>query len=427
MRPILFRLVQFGIAARFVSFEYINWLAPDRNGIDHLSQLAKESSGNGDGGHDGDGQTFQMCCKNSKTMEKNSPFVRESSSRRQLTYFPPSSGATEHSQRSNWWQHRAVIDSNAIALKRQPSAAFEHLNVCACACAYANADANDSDGVTGHSDGDAMTVAMFAMTASNSAGAGRQQRPQHLWAPAGSNSCDSASDWWMCAATMAWTWPRPRPDDAIADGVPDAIGAAGMFDGARAVARLDRAPPERPRRRRPPATDDSPPLPPTDDASARPTFSAMGHPMACTTIPDGAASFSVSSSKFFEHRKNQFNECSFCTTLLSTRSNAKFDGQTNRKLMATKPKWTIKTSQNWKRFSFTAFHLRLNDTKIFVRSFCSDTRGQSHFFFFRFFIRILWVYRFDCVRLSAKSRDQLNGRRHNDIRFQFRWQQSASK
>lgn len=54
----------------------------------------------------GDGQVFPYrgCVRRegSKTnFVENSPFARESSSRRQLTYFQRNSGATVHSQRSN--------------------------------------------------------------------------------------------------------------------------------------------------------------------------------------------------------------------------------------------------------------------------------------------------------------------------------------
>lgn len=61
-----------------------------------------------------------------------------------------------------------------------------------------------------------------------------------------------------------------------------------MFDGVLAVACLDQA--QLVRRQRP-AIDDNQPLPLTDDALVPPTFSAMEHPMAYTTILDGAAYF----------------------------------------------------------------------------------------------------------------------------------------
>lgn len=84
-----------------------------------------------------------------------------------------------------------MIDSYAIALKRQPSAAFEHSNVCA--CANANANARGFDDAIEHSDVDGMTVETFATMASNFVDAVRQLRPRHLSTPVGPNSCDSAS------------------------------------------------------------------------------------------------------------------------------------------------------------------------------------------------------------------------------------------
>lgn len=79
-----------------------------------------------------------------------------------------------------------MIDSHAIALKRLPNVAFEHL--------HAHANANEFDDAIVHSDADAMSVAMIATTASNSVDVVRLQRPQHLSMPVGPSSCDLTLD-----------------------------------------------------------------------------------------------------------------------------------------------------------------------------------------------------------------------------------------